>query len=133
MNFALPKQAAQPFTYILLLATFLLGSCQGAGENTTATTPTEATESVVTADTAAARPAPEFFVIPPHLAKARVWICEEASSDIFHKKHDCPVLKQCKGGFRNMLLTRAIEDFGRYNCQECSKDLDSVFDEELVR
>lgn len=81
------------------------------------------------------RPAPEFFVIPEEMVKKRVWICEDDVSDIFHTAHDCSVLVQCKGKgtFRNLLLHKAIEDYGRYNCQECSKDLNVIFDSEAVR
>jgi flavoprotein len=133
MKFTLSEQVTAPLSYILLLAFCLLFSCQSNDENTAATSQVEVTDTVTAADAAAARPAPSFFVIPSDMAKNRVWICIEASSDIFHVKHDCPVLKQCKGTFRNLTLTRAIEDFGRYNCQECSKDYDHIFDEQLVR
>jgi hypothetical protein len=133
MNITFSEQIKGPVIYILLFAVCLLFSCQSNTENTAATSQVEVTDTVAAADTAAARPAPSFFVIPPDMAKSRVWICIEASSDIFHVKHDCPVLKQCKGTFRNLTLTRAIEDFGRYNCQECSKDYDHIFDEQRVR
>lgn len=118
-------------------AALLLAVCcslSGCGQTDEKTDTAQAAATVAVADTLPpARPAPEFFVIPPHVAKTRVWICIDESSDIFHTKHDCPVLVQCKGNFRNMLLVRAVEDFGRYNCQECSQGMDHIYDEELVR
>lgn len=121
---------------LLLVITCSIFSCQEAGksEETGATPPSEAATLSV-ADTTEARPAPTFFVIPPELAEQRVWICENASADIFHVQHDCPLLVQCKGkgSFRNLTLVRAIEDYDRYNCQVCSEELDHIFDEDLVR
>ncbi|OKL40154.1 hypothetical protein [Pontibacter flavimaris] len=122
------------FTYsVFILALGALAACQ----------PTETgkqEEAVATAapaapNTAVKRAAPEFFVIPEDMARKRVWICEDGVSDIFHVKHDCPILVQCKGkgSFRNLVLPRAIEEYGRYNCQECSKELDIIFDRDAVR
>ncbi len=118
-----------------MLVVCALAACQP-----TETAQQEEVESVsaaasVVADTTARRPAPEFFVIPEEMLRTRVWICEDGVSDVFHVKHDCPVLIQCKGKgtFRNLVLPRAIEDYGRYNCQECSKELDFIFDKDAVR
>ncbi|MEJ8801636.1 hypothetical protein [Pontibacter sp. H249] len=96
---------------------------------------TEQQEATVQATAETKRPAPEFFVIPEDLVNKRVWICENATADVFHMKHDCPVLIACKGKgtFRNVTVPRAVEDYGRYNCQECAKDLDYIFDEDAVR
>ncbi|MFD3001688.1 hypothetical protein ACFS7Z_15050 [Pontibacter toksunensis] len=109
-------------------------SCQETDK--TADTPlAEAETAASLTDTTGMRPAPTFFVIPPDLAEKRVWICENTASDLFHVQHDCPVLVECKGkgSFRNLTIVRAIEDFGRYNCQTCSEGLNHIFDEELVR
>lgn len=137
MNLSLSHQIINAFRKALLLAVICtVISCQetGATEETVATAPTEAA-AVSEADTTEVRPAPTFFIIPPDLAEQRVWICENASSDIFHVQHDCPVLLECKGkgSFRNLTLVRAIEDYGRYNCQVCSEDLNNIFDEDMVR
>ena len=116
-------------TLLLAIACCFFG-CQQTDEEAAASQ----AEIVAAADTpATARPAPEFFLIPQDIAKNRAWICVDEASDVFHTKNDCPVLVQCKGSFRNLTLVRAIEDFGRYNCQECSPDLDHIFDEEMVR
>ncbi|WP_147383167.1 hypothetical protein [Pontibacter oryzae] len=117
---------------ILCLAFF---SCQQqeTADDATATAKSPAPE--IATSTSEPRPAPAFYVVPEKLLEKRVWICEDGSADVFHLKHDCPILIQCKGkgSFRNLLLPKAIEDYGRYNCQECSKELDHIFDEETVR
>ncbi|WP_266202300.1 hypothetical protein [Pontibacter kalidii] len=124
----------QGATFILVLSVF--AACQptetGQQEKTTAAT-TQPAQTITAA--AAKRPAPEFFIIPEDMARKRVWICEDSESDVFHVQHDCPILVQCKGkgSFRNLILPRAVEDYGRYNCQECSKDLDLIFDKDAVR
>lgn len=120
----------------LLLIFCAATSCQTGASDETTQTDAVASEPEVTATVATEkRPAPEFFAIPEEMLKKRVWICEDEQSDIFHVKHDCPILVQCKGKgtFRNLLLPRAIEDYGRYNCQECSEDLDFIFDQDAVR
>ncbi|WP_439881846.1 hypothetical protein ACSX1A_01545 [Pontibacter sp. MBLB2868] len=93
--------------------------------------PSDVTNTLVTEK----RPAPTFYIIPEDLAKKRVWLLEDGQSDIFHLKHDCPVLVagKGKGTFKNVTLTRAIEEYGRYNCQECSSELNHIFDENMVR
>ncbi|TPE42897.1 hypothetical protein [Pontibacter mangrovi] len=110
-------------------------ACQSQGTEEEATAAEAPVEATATAVSQPARPAPDFYIVPPELASKRVWICEGTGSDLFHVQHDCPVLLQCKGKgtFRNLVLPRAIETFGRYNCQECSKDLDHIFDEDAVR
>lgn len=122
---------------IVLLVLFAFPSCQPTETNAQqeAQAASPATEALAASDTTAKRPAPEFFVVPREMFRKRVWICEDGVSDLFHVQHDCPILVQCKGKgtFRNLLLPRAIEDFGRYNCQECSKDLDMIFDKDAVR
>lgn len=110
-----------------------MASCQPAETADSAEAGAVAETATAAADTTAKRPAPEFFVIPESMVRKRVWICEDGVADIFHVQHDCPVLVKCKGSFRNLLLPRAIEDYGRYNCQECSKDLDDIFDKDAVR
>lgn len=114
--------------FVLLLS---LAGCQTPDQDTTATDQTTASE--ISAEARPARPKPEFFSIPPDLEKKRVYICIDDSDDTFHQKHDCPVLVACKGTFRNLTLTRAIEDFDRYNCETCSSDLAYIFDENAVR
>ncbi|WP_460925319.1 hypothetical protein [Pontibacter brevis] len=116
---------------LLLTVTCSVFSCQQTEE----TDQTEAANTITAADTTAVRPAPTFYVIPPDLAEERVWICENASFDVFHVQHDCPLLAECKGKgtFRNLTLVRAIEDYGRYNCYVCSEELAHIFDEEMVR
>lgn len=134
MTFTLSKRISNTLKNILLLAiASTLFACQET-EETVDTPGTEtAAEATSMADTVETRPAPTFYVIPPDVAQKRVWICEDESSDIFHKQNDCPVLVQCKGGFRNLSIHRAIETYGRYNCQVCSEDLDHIFDEDMVR
>lgn len=119
---------------LLLAIACTVLACQETAESED-TQETEAVTSVFEAETTEPRPAPTFFVIPPDLAEKRVWICESTSTDLFHVRHDCPLLAQCKGkgSFRNLTLVRAIEDYGRYNCHVCSEDLDHIFDEEMVR
>lgn len=135
MNFILPTRIVNAIRKGLLLAVAcIVFSCQETEK--TADTPLAEAETVASpTDTTEMRPAPTFFVIPPDMAEKRVWICENVASDLFHVQHDCPVLIACKGkgSFRNLTLVRAIEDFGRYNCQTCSEALNHVFDEELVR
>lgn len=126
--------ALKSILFLLLCCAF--ASCQQQETAADATKATEeAAQPAVAATTSEPRPAPEFYVVPEELLEKRVWICEDGSADIFHLKHDCPVLIQCKGkgSFRNLLLPKAIEDYGRYNCQECSKELDHIFDDEVVR
>jgi len=134
MNFTSKAKKNRCFVLEMALAIVLLGSCQQAAEQENTATEQE-TAVVAAADTAQKRPAPTFYLIPPNLVRQRVWICDDAASDIFHTKADCPVLLECrgKGNFRNVSLQRAIEDYGRYNCQTCSKDLDHIFDEDMVR
>ncbi len=116
--------------FALLVAS--LAACQPSDNTQQQTTPEEQAP-VAVADTTTPRPAPEFFIIPAQSAKNRVWICDDGYSDIFHIKNDCEVLKGCLGTYRNVTLTRAIDHFGRYNCQVCSKELDHIFDEDLIR
>ncbi|RDV16007.1 hypothetical protein DXT99_06435 [Pontibacter diazotrophicus] len=133
MNFTLPTTIAKAFRNVLLLAiTCTVFACQETVE--TDDTPQTETETPVSEEESTeTRPAPTFFIVPPDLADKRVWICENTSSDIFHVQHDCPLLVQCKGNYRNVTIPRAIETYGRYNCQVCSKDLDHIFDEDMVR
>ena len=130
MMFTLPAQLRLA---LLLAITCSFIGCRQADEKTEASQASAAATVAVAEARTTARPAPEFFVIPPYMAQSRVWICIDETADVFHTKHDCPVLVACKGSFRNMTLYRAIDDFGRYNCQECSQNLDHIFDEDLVR
>ncbi|SFU54069.1 hypothetical protein SAMN04487941_1396 [Pontibacter akesuensis] len=122
---------------LFALLAFAAVACQPEKENSEAIAATATEEAAVPATAAVAekRPAPVFFFVPQELVDKRVWICDNEVSDIFHLQHDCPILVQCKGNgtFRNLKLPRAIEEFGRYNCQECSKELDVIFDEDAVR
>ncbi|MCP2043791.1 hypothetical protein [Pontibacter sp. HSC-36F09] len=95
---------------------------------------TNVQETSATADTTKRepRPKPEYYSFKG-LEKKRVYICMDPSEDIFHQKHDCPVLISCASTFRNLSLPRAVEAFGRYNCETCSADLAYVFDEDAVR
>ena len=130
MMFTLPAR----FRLALLLAiTCSFIGCRQADEKIEVSQASPAATVAVAEARTAPRPAPEFYVIPPYMAQSRVWICIDESADVFHTKHDCPVLVACQGSFRNMTLYRAIDDFGRYNCQECSQNLDHIFDEDLVR
>ncbi|RAU82506.1 hypothetical protein [Pontibacter arcticus] len=122
---------------ILLGLTILLFSCNQESE-----LKAENAEELITdtlqaeVDTVTLRPAPVFFIIPEELDKQRVWICDGSKTeDVFHVKNDCPNLVSCKGKgtFRNISIHRAIEYFGRYNCDVCSKDLAHIFDENMVR
>ena len=135
MNATLLKQlnaTLKAFAIVLILGTTTL-ACQEnkeQHEEDISVTETSATEATQVANK---RPAPESFYIPEELSRKRVWICENETADVFHVKHDCPILIQCKGKgtFRNIILPKAIEDYGRYNCQECSKGLDYIFDESV--
>ena len=134
MNFPLFQSTKTLFSGLLAVLALSTLSCQNAAENA-AETEEPQTEAVAVADTTQARPAPDFYVIPPDMLRDRVWVCDDGSSDLFHVKNDCPVLLECKGKgtFRNVSLQRAIEEYGRYNCQTCSQDLDHIFDDEMVR
>ncbi|WP_242927416.1 hypothetical protein [Pontibacter vulgaris] len=112
-------------TAIIGLATFF--SCQKATTESEATLTQE--QTTASADTAQAqrRPAPTFHKIPTDMAKNRVYICDDDVSDTFHQKNDCQLLLQCKASFRNLTLLRAVENYGRYNCETCSKELAFVF------
>lgn len=116
-----------------MLCFFLVG-CQGT-ENKDEEAAAVSTEEVTAADTTQVprRPAPEFYVITPELKDRRVWICDDSNLDIFHVKNDCDYLRGCKGTFRYMTITRAIEEYGRYNCENCSSDLAYIFDENAIR
>ncbi|GAB3201390.1 hypothetical protein ABID22_004054 [Pontibacter aydingkolensis] len=133
MNFTLLKKLSRSLAFTLILSATSL-ACQENAEQQ------EEADSIEnsTADATPVvnkRPAPKFFVIPEDMVKKRVWICENQTADVFHLKHDCPVLIECKGKgtFRNVTLPKAIEEYGRYNCQVCAKELDSIFDEDAVR
>ena len=137
MNLTPKAKQTRYFILEMALAVILLGSCRQATEQEAANAEQETVTAaqLAAADTAQKRPAPTFYLIPPQIVRQRVWICDAAVSDIFHTKADCPVLLECrgKGNFRNVSLQRAIEEYGRYNCQTCSQDLDHIFDEDMVR
>ncbi|GGG21148.1 hypothetical protein [Pontibacter amylolyticus] len=109
-----------------------LAACQSP--DNAQTEQTDAQESTAIADTTKRepRPKPEYYSFKG-LEKKRVYICMDPSEDTFHQKHDCPVLISCASTFRNLTLPRAVEAFGRYNCETCSADLAYVFDENAVR
>ena len=136
MNSTLPKRlisTLKAFSFVLILSGTLL-SCQDKTDQTEEVATTEVSDIEAT-PVVNKRPAPEFFYMPMGMENKRVWICENNTADDFHLKHDCPILLQCKGkgSFRNVILPKAIEFYGRYNCQECSKELDHIFDENAVR
>ena len=112
---------------VLIMLSLL--SCQPAETDIDTTAETQ----IVEADSVQKRPAPEFFIIPQELVKSRVWLCDDEVSDIFHVKNDCPLFMACRATKRNVSLPRAIEEYGRYNCTTCSKELDHIFDEEMIR
>jgi hypothetical protein len=113
--------------FFLLVA---LAGCQPSDEQTAAQ---ETAAAHTLTEEKQPRPKPEFFLIPPDLAKKRVYICMDKSADTFHQKHDCEILISCKSTFRNLTLTRAVEAFDRYNCETCSSDLAHIYDENAVR
>lgn len=84
-------------------------------------------------DTVQRRPAPEFYIIPQGKERTRVWVCDDNRSDIFHVDNKCELLLTCTGIFKNVSLQRAIEDYGRYNCDSCSQQFADVFDKDKVR
>ncbi|WP_347158555.1 hypothetical protein [Pontibacter chitinilyticus] len=132
-----PIKQAKPLQNCISAAIFtllLLASCQPSTENK-ATITSQVSSAATPADTVQKRPAPTFYIIPPDLIRKRVWLCDAPAADVFHTRNDCPVLLECrgKGTFRNVTLQRAIEEYGRYNCPVCSKELSSIFDENLVR
>ncbi|WP_242916935.1 hypothetical protein [Pontibacter liquoris] len=134
MRFTLLFKPVSHLVAGVFLSMILLSSCQQTTEEKPPATAQQSAE-MAPADTVQKRPAPTFFIIPPEMASKHVWLCENATADVFHLKHDCPVLVACrgKGTFRNVSLVRAIETYGRYNCQTCSKELDTIFDEDMVR
>jgi len=123
---------AQTLLAIVIVGSGLLASCQSS-EKPIEEPAANTTQPAIVADTTARRPAPEFFIIPKGMERKRVWICDDNMSDIFHTSNTCQALKGCLGTFRNVMLVRAIEDFGRYNCDVCSKELADIFDEDKVR
>ncbi|MFD2247118.1 hypothetical protein [Pontibacter ruber] len=125
------KKSTLPLALFCLAALF---SCQSSGSQEEAVAAPPQTETVA-ADTvqAALRPAPKFHKIPTDMAKKRVYFCNDEVSDVFHVKHDCPVLLQCKANYKNVTLLRAVEAYGRYQCDTCSKDLAFIFEEGNVK
>lgn len=118
-------------TIILFVA---LAGCQNKGNKEQDAMHTQNKEAVAdTAQQVRRRPNPTFYIVPPELKDQRVWICDESHLDIFHIKNDCDYLRGCKGTFRNLSIIRAIEEYGRYNCENCSADLAHIFDENVVR
>ncbi len=117
---------------LLAFVPFFLFSCQ-ADENSTAVSTAVVQMEVADTLQQQRRPAPEFFIIPPGLAKNRVWLCDDGVSDIFHVKNDCPLFMTCNATKRNVSLARAIEEYDRYNCPICSEELSHIFDEEMIR
>ncbi|PKV63113.1 hypothetical protein [Pontibacter ramchanderi] len=110
-----------------------LAACQSPDNAQTEQTGTQEAGTAA-ADTVQRQPRPK----PEHYSfkgveKTRVYICMDETEDTFHQKHDCPVLVSCKSTFRNLTLPRAVEAFGRYNCETCSADLAYVFDEDAVQ
>ena len=109
-----------------------LAACQSPDNTETEQTGSQAT--MATADTTQRepRPKPEYYNFKG-LEKKRVYICMDPTDDTFHQKHDCAELVGCASTFRNLSLPRAVEAFGRYNCETCSADLAYVFDENAVQ
>ncbi|NDK56696.1 hypothetical protein [Pontibacter fetidus] len=119
-------------TALAIVCSTLLFACQSAEQpQEEANVATEQTAAA--ADTVQRRPAPDFYVIPPGMERKRVWVCDDASKDVFHTKNTCEALRPCNGAFRNVSLQRAIEEYGRYNCEICSKELSDIFDDKKIR
>ncbi|WP_187263329.1 hypothetical protein [Pontibacter beigongshangensis] len=123
------------FNVFVLFLTVFAAACQAPEqEHTDGTTAIDQTEAAA-ADSAAQqerRPAPQFHRIPTEMARDRVYVCDDANADVFHTKYDCETLNGCKTLKKNVMLLRAVEDYGRYNCDICSKDLAVIFDEQQV-
>lgn len=120
------------FILAAVVPALMLAGCQPSEEQATETT---AQQAPAATQPVQKRPAPDFYIIPPDMVRDRVWVCDDAVSDVFHLKNDCPVLAGCsdQATFRNVSLQRAIEHYGRYNCQTCSLELDHIFDEGMIR
>lgn len=123
----LKKTLAGMFGLLILLA-----ACQSPDNAQTEQTNVQETSAIADTTKREPRPKPEYYSFKG-LEKKRVYICMDPSEDTFHQKHDCPVLISCASTFRNLSLPRAVEAFGRYNCETCSADLAYVFDEDAVR
>lgn len=116
----------------LAIVAALLFGCQPTEQQQE--TPTISMEQTIQEpDTVQRRPAPEFYVIAPGTERTRVWVCDDNRSDIFHVNNKCEVLLTCTGIYKNVSLQRAIEDYGRYNCDSCSQEFADIFDQEKVR
>jgi hypothetical protein len=116
---------------LAIVCSTLFASCQST-EKQQEEAPV-AIEQTATVDTTQRRPAPEFYIIPKGMERKRVWVCDDKVSDIFHVNNECEILRTCTGTFRNVSLQRAIEEYGRYNCTVCAKDLADIFDENKIR
>ncbi|MBC5772497.1 hypothetical protein H8S95_00330 [Pontibacter sp. KCTC 32443] len=126
----LPTLTGNAFAFFILCSTFLAG-CQPSEQQETTTTAVEQTTAA--ADRVQRRPAPKFYIIPPGSERTRVFVCDNGNDDVFHKDGGCKVFTDCKGTKRNVSLQRAIEEFGRYNCEVCSKELGDIFDDKKIR
>ncbi|NEM97067.1 hypothetical protein [Pontibacter burrus] len=116
----------------LAIVAALLFGCQPTEQQQE--TPTIGMEQTIQEpDTVQRRPAPKFYVIAPGTERTRVWVCDDNRSDIFHVDNKCELLLNCTGVFKNVSLQRAIEDYGRYNCDKCSQRFADVFDINKVR
>ncbi|MEJ8757421.1 hypothetical protein WG947_10460 [Pontibacter sp. H259] len=135
MNFrSIPQlvhRATGLFT-IIILSGILTTACQPTEEKVVEEAVT-VTNQVTAADTTERRPAPTFYIIPKGMERKRMWVCDDNMSDVFHKSNTCELLKGCTGIFKNVSLQRAIEEYGRYNCEICSNDLADIFNENKVR
>lgn len=92
-----------------------------------------AEQTIAAPDTVKLRPAPEFFFFEKGQERKRVWVCDDGKTDVFHVDNTCELLLTCTGTYRNVSLARAIEEYGRYNCESCSQELADVFNEDKVR
>ena len=119
------------YAFLLL---FSFTACQSQEQNSSGAAATEQAQTNVADSIAqkARRPAPEFHRIPTEMAGKRVYVCDDAHADVFHTKYDCEVLNTCQTVKKNVTLIRAVEVYGRYNCEVCSKDLAVIFDEQKV-
>ncbi|MFT2009597.1 hypothetical protein ACMA1I_13035 [Pontibacter sp. 13R65] len=133
-----PIYIRMSFLKLLKSSIFILAlsanACQSSEQEQTQGSVTD--QSTVPAVDSAAqterRPAPDFHRIPTENAQDRVYVCDDAHADVFHTEYNCELLNGCQTVKKNVTLIRAVEDYGRYNCDICSKDMAIIFDEKQV-
>ncbi|TXK49116.1 hypothetical protein FVR03_06960 [Pontibacter qinzhouensis] len=133
LNFKIAFLKEMQVSVLVFLLSFT--ACQSPEQNQADTVAAEQTPTTSLADSLAQkerRPAPEFHRIPTDMAQERVYVCDDANADVFHTQYDCELLAACKTVKKNVTIIRAVEDYGRYNCDICSKDLAVIFDDQQV-